>query len=149
MNASFSEIAATIESADGVLVSSHVQPDGDALGSTLAFVLWLRGLRKEVTAWNEDGVTRRNTRYLPCHELIVAPNSGPRAFDVIVALDNSVKSRLGTVLDGVSWVRTLINIDHHVSNERYGDLNYVDPSARPQQGRSFTNFLLWKGGVVL
>ena len=98
MNASFSEIAATIDSADSILVASHVRPDGDALGSTLALALWLRGLRKAVTAWNEDGVTQKY-RYLPCHELIVAPNSGPRAFDVIVALDNSVKSRLGTVLD--------------------------------------------------
>ena len=146
MNASFSEIAATIESADSILVASHVRPDGDALGSTLAFVLWLRGLRKAVTAWNEDGVTQKY-RYLPCHELIVAPNSGPRAFDVIVALDNSVKSRLGTVLDGVSSVRTLINIDHHVSNERYGDLNYVDPSA-PATGQIIYEFFMERGVVL-
>ena len=143
MNGSFSEIAATIDSADSILVASHVRPDGDALGSTLALALWLRGLRKAVTAWNEDGVTQKY-RYLPCHELIVAPNSGPRAFDVIVALDNSVKSRLGTVLDGVSTVRTLINIDHHVSNERYGDLNYVDPSA-PATGQIIYEFFKERG----
>jgi phosphoesterase RecJ-like protein len=138
MNASFSNIAASIESAENVLVASHVRPDGDALGSTLAFALWLRGLHKTVTAWNEDGVTQKY-RYLPCHELIVAPDTAPRAFDVVVALDNSVKSRLGTVLDGVSSVGTLINIDHHVSNECYGDLNYVDPSA-PATGQIIYEF---------
>src|SRR4029077_8443100 len=98
MNASFSEIAASVESAENILVASHVRPDGDALGSTIAFALWLRSLRKTVSAWNEHGVTQKY-RYLPHHELIGEPDPVPRAFDVVVALDNSVKSRLGTVLD--------------------------------------------------
>ena len=139
MNASFSEIGAAIEIANSVLVASHVRPDGDALGSTIAFALWLRSMEKEVTAWNEHGVTQKY-RYLPGHELVVIPDSNPRRFDVIVALDNSVKSRLGTVLDSVASVRTVINIDHHVSNEGYGDLNYVDPSA-PATGQIIYEFL--------
>jgi bifunctional oligoribonuclease and PAP phosphatase NrnA len=138
MNASFPEIAASIESAEKILVASHVRPDGDALGSTIAFALWLRSLHKTVTAWNEDGVTQKY-RYLPHHELVGAPDSVPRAFDVVVALDNSVKSRLGTVLDGVASVRTVINIDHHISNECYGDLNYIDPSA-PATGQIIYEF---------
>jgi bifunctional oligoribonuclease and PAP phosphatase NrnA len=56
-----------------------------------------------------------------------------------VALDNSVKSRLGTVLDSVASAHTVINIDHHVSNEGYGDLNYVDPSA-PATGQIIYEF---------
>jgi bifunctional oligoribonuclease and PAP phosphatase NrnA len=138
MNASFPEIAASIESAEKILVASHVRPDGDALGSTIAFALWLRSLHKTVTAWNEDGVTQKY-RYLPHHELVGAPDSVPRAFDVVVALDNSVKSRLGTVLDGVASVRTVINIDHHISNECYGDLNYIDPGA-PATGQIIYEF---------
>jgi bifunctional oligoribonuclease and PAP phosphatase NrnA len=127
MNDSFSDIADAIAQAENILVASHIRPDGDALGSTIAFALWLSSLRKRVTAWNEDGVTQKY-RYLPRYELIVAPDASPQAFDVIVALDNSVKSRLGTVWEGVASVGTLINIDHHISNEYYGDLNYVDPS---------------------
>jgi bifunctional oligoribonuclease and PAP phosphatase NrnA len=138
MNASFSEIAESIESADKILVASHVRPDGDALGSTIAFALWLHSLGKTVTAWNEDGVTQKY-RYLPQHELVSEPDAVPRPFDVIVALDNSVKSRLGTVLDGVSSVRTLINIDHHISNEGYGDLNYIDPTS-PATGQIIYEF---------
>jgi phosphoesterase RecJ-like protein len=138
MNASFSEIADSIAEAENILVASHIRPDGDALGSTIAFALWLSSLRKRVTAWNEDGVTQKY-RYLPRYELIVAPDGTPQAFDVIVALDNSVKSRLGTVWDGVASVGTLINIDHHVSNEYYGDLNYVDPSA-PATGQIVYEF---------
>ena len=81
MNASFSEIAECIGGAGNILVASHIRPDGDALGSTLAFALWLHSLGKTVTAWNEDGVTQKY-RYLPRHELIIPPDSTPRAFDV-------------------------------------------------------------------
>jgi phosphoesterase RecJ-like protein len=138
MKASFSDIAATIDRAKNILVASHVRPDGDALGSTIAFALWLRSLRKTVTAWNEDGVTQKY-RYLPCHELVGVPDSAPRAFEAIIALDNSVKSRLGTVLDSVTPGGMLINIDHHISNECYGDLNYVDPTA-PATGQIVYEF---------
>jgi phosphoesterase RecJ-like protein len=92
MNASFSEISAAIEIANSVLVASHVRPDGDALGSTIAFALWLRSMEKEVTAWNDHGVTQKY-RYLPGHELVVIPDSNHGRFDDR-CLDNSVKSRL-------------------------------------------------------
>ena len=52
----FEEIARALEPAQTVLVASHVRPDGDALGSTIAFALWLKSLGKDVTAWNEDGM---------------------------------------------------------------------------------------------
>ena len=138
MNARFSQIAESIEKGDRILVASHIRPDGDALGSTIAVALWIQELGKTVTAWNEHGVTQRYN-YLPRHELISAPDAVPQPFDVVVALDNSVKSRLGSVLDGVAAVGTLINIDHHISNEGYGDLNYVDPTA-PATGQIIYEF---------
>jgi phosphoesterase RecJ-like protein len=138
MNASFSEIAEAVTSAEKILVASHIRPDGDALGSTIAFALWLKSLGKTVLAWNEHGVTQRY-RYLPRYDVISEPDTEPQAFDLMVALDNSVRDRLGTVLDGVSSVRTLVNIDHHVSNECYGDLNYVDPTS-PATGQILYEF---------
>lgn len=138
MNASFSDIAEALASAEKILVAAHLRPDGDALGSVIAFALWLQSTGKSVTAWNEGGVTEKY-RYLPKHELISEPDTIPRAFDVVVALDNSTKRRLGTVLAGVSSVGALINIDHHVSNERYGDLNYVDPTS-PATGQIIYEF---------
>jgi bifunctional oligoribonuclease and PAP phosphatase NrnA len=138
MNASFSEIAEAVTRAEKILVASHIRPDGDALGSTIAFALWLKSLGKTVLAWNEHGVTQRY-RYLPRYDVISEPDTEPQAFDLMVALDNSVRDRLGTVLDGVSSVRTLVNIDHHVSNECYGDLNYVDPTS-PATGQILYEF---------
>ena len=128
MNATFSEIEAALGGAQHILVASHLRPDGDALGSTIAVALWLRSKGKTVTAWNEEGVTPK-FRYLPEHALCTLPDSEPRDFDAVVAVDTSVKNRLGAVLASVRSTRLTVNIDHHVSNEGYGDLNYIDPSA--------------------
>jgi len=128
MNDSFSAIAAALAPAKTVLVASHVRPDGDALGSTIAFALWLESLGKTVHAWNEDGVTEK-FRYLPRWQMIGKPPETPVAFDAVVALDNSVKNRVGNVIDRVASAGLWVNIDHHISNDRYADLNYIDPSA--------------------
>ncbi len=136
-NASFAEIRSTLEGADRILVASHARPDGDALGSTIPVALWLRSLGKNVTAWNEEGVTQKY-RYLPGHEIVTVPASTPQDFDIVVALDNAVKNRLGSVWDSVGSTKLVINIDHHVSNGGYGDLNYIDATS-PATGQ-----ILWE-----
>ncbi len=141
--ATFAQIATALEGAQDILVASHLRPDGDALGSTLAFTHWLRSQGKRVTAWNQDGVTP-NFRYLPGHELISKPDATPRAFDALVALDTSVKNRLGTVLESVASTGVFINLDHHVSNEAYGDLSYIDPTA-PATGQILCEFFQDRG----
>ncbi len=143
MKASFSEIASALQGAGKILVASHIRPDADALGSTIAFTLWLRSLGKDVTAWNQDGVTP-NFRYLPEYELVSQPSAEKQAFDVVVALDNSVKNRLGTVVDLIEPPRLFINMDHHVSNEGYGDLNYIDPTS-PATGQILFEFFQDQG----
>ncbi|MBE2203342.1 MAG: bifunctional oligoribonuclease/PAP phosphatase NrnA [Chthoniobacterales bacterium] len=134
----FDEILAPLKSARRVLVASHVRPDADALGSTLAAALWLRGLGKEVVTWNEDGMPEK-FRYLPGHEGITAPPEIPEKFDVFLALDTSVKNRLGSVVNAIAPGALWINIDHHVSNECYGDINHVDPTS-PATGQILYEF---------
>lgn len=145
-DASFADIAAALASAKSILVASHVRPDGDALGSTIAFALWLKSLNRPVAAWNEEGATEK-FRYLPQWELIERPPGERRDFDVVVALDTSVKNRLGSVLDAVGSVGRWINLDHHVSNERYGDLNRIDPSA-PATGQILYEFFRDRGAAI-
>lgn len=137
-NAPFPQIVDAMQGAERILVASHVRPDGDALGSTIAFALWLKSLGKDVTAWNEEGVPEK-FRYLPRHEIVDIPDATPRDFDAVVALDNSVKNRLGTVLDSIGSTKLLVNIDHHISNEGYGDLNFIDPTA-PATGQILFEF---------
>lgn len=139
MNASFEEIARALDGARTVLVVGHLRPDGDALGSTIAFALWLKSQGKDVAAWNHDGLAPR-FRYLPSWDIVTKPDPARKRFDAVVALDNSVRERLGTALDGIEEPNCLINIDHHVSNERYGTLNYVDSSS-PATGEIVFEFL--------
>lgn len=146
MNATFSEIALALGPAKTVLVASHLRPDGDAFGSTIAFALWLQSLGKEVTAWNEDGMLEK-FRYLPGADLVTKPSGAGRRFDAFVALDTSVKNRLGTVLEAIEEPATFINIDHHVSNVGYGSLNYID-SHSPATGQIVFEFLRDVGAEI-
>lgn len=143
MNASFQEIEAALEGAQTILVASHARPDGDALGCTIAFALWLQSRGKTVTAWNQDGVPQK-FRFLPRQEICTVPDAVPRAFDAVVALDNAVKSRLGSVLPAIASTKVFLNIDHHVSNAGYGDLNYIDPTA-PATGQILFEFFRDRG----
>ena len=124
-NASFAEIASALRAHQRIAVLSHVRPDGDAFGSQLALGLSLRQLGKDVAVWNEDGLLDKYS-FLPGGQLLTRPPATPEAFDLGVALDTAIQNRLGLAFEMVR-AKTWINIDHHPTNPRYGDLNYIDP----------------------
>lgn len=127
-NASFEQIATALRDYQKFAVISHVRPDGDALGSTLAVSLSLKELGKDVRAWNEEGMLEKYS-FLAGGESLTVPPSTPEEFDVVVALDTATHNRLGTPLNAISRAKLWINIDHHPSNPRYGDLVHIDPTA--------------------
>ncbi len=145
-NRNFDIISNALRDARTVGVASHIRPDADALGSTIAFALWLRDCGKEVTAYNEEGATSK-FNYLPCHEIVSQPPATPQKFDVFVALDTSVKNRLGTVNKAIAPGTPVINIDHHISNENYGDVNFIDASA-PATGQILLEFFQHVGARI-
>src|SRR5437667_12494471 len=96
----FDEIGRILSEHQRFAILSHVRPDGDALGSQLALALSLQALGKEVRVWNEDGMLEKYS-FLPRAELLTKPPSTPEDFDVAVALDTAIQSRLGTTLAAV------------------------------------------------
>ena len=147
IEATFGQIKHTLDAATRILVSCHVRPDADAYGSAIAMALHLRAQGKEVTLWNEEGMTEK-FRYLPESSLVQAPpEQGKHDFDVFLALDTSTKERLGRVLKATGQVTTWINLDHHVSNHRYADLNYIDDTA-PATGQILYDYLVEVGGTI-
>jgi phosphoesterase RecJ-like protein len=132
-NATFAEIADSLRTHDSFVVLSHVRPDGDALGSQLAMGLALQQLGKEVKVWNEEGLLEKFS-FLPGGELLTMPPAEPEDFDVVLALDTATKPRLGTPLQAIGSAKLWINIDHHGSNPRYGDLVHID-SIAPATGQ--------------
>ena len=146
-DATFAQIKHTLDAATRILVASHVRPDADAYGSSIAMALHLKAQGKEVTVWNEEGMTGK-FRYLPESSLVeLPPAHEKRDFDVFLALDTSTKERLGRVLKATGNVGTWVNIDHHVSNHRYGDLNYIDDSA-PATGQILYDYFTHAGGAI-
>ncbi len=127
-NQSLAEIADLIRSKQRFVVMSHIRPDGDALGCTLAMGLCLRQMGKDVTMWNEEGCLEKFS-FLPHSNLVQKPPTEPESFEVAIVLDTAVKERVGTCLAGVKHADTWLNIDHHISNPRFGDLNYIDSTA--------------------
>lgn len=128
-NCSLEEIAAVFRSHNRFLVLSHFRPDGDAIGCSLALALCLRALGKDVSVWNEDGLPEK-FQFLPGSDLLRVPPTEPESFDAVIIVDTAVRNRVGErSLAAIASARTWVNIDHHVSNDRLGDLVYIDPLA--------------------
>lgn len=128
-----------------VCVVGHVRPDGDCVGSQLGLALALRAEGKEVTVWNADSVPQK-LAFLDRHKLIQRPAAG-KEFDCVVATDAASLERLGPVADCIQQRKVFINIDHHASNTRFADINWV--SARePSTGELIYRFLREVGWSV-
>ena len=123
------DIVAIIQSSRTFLVTSHVRLDGDALGSELALSHMLRRLGKEVVVCNQDE-TPAIYRFLPGTDAIVhALNPGDR-FDAAFILDCSDLDRVGDHAAAIGSVtQTIVNIDHHISNDRFAEYSLVDHGA--------------------
>jgi phosphoesterase RecJ-like protein len=106
-----------------IAITGHIRPDGDCVGSEIALALALRKQGKDVACWNEDPIPQKYAFLDPDH-LLRKPN-GARAFDLVFTVDCASFDRLGTVVPAVAQRKFLINIDHHQSNTRYGDLNWI------------------------
>ncbi len=127
-NCTLTQIADLLRTKQRFVVMSHIRPDGDALGCTLAMGLCLQQLGKDVTLWNEDGCLEKFT-FLPGNEHVSKPSAEPQKFDVAIVLDTAVKDRAGSCLASVAHADLWVNIDHHISNPRYADLNFIDSSS--------------------
>lgn len=106
----------------------HINPDGDAIGSQLAFVLALKKMGKEAIAYMQKPIPD-NYRFLPGSESIKVVDSLPESFDTLICLDIPELDRLGKFEESVKGFKRIINIDHHICNAKYGIVNISEISA--------------------
>ncbi|MDY7033915.1 MAG: bifunctional oligoribonuclease/PAP phosphatase NrnA [Thermodesulfobacteriota bacterium] len=118
----------TMRTEKAFLVTSHMNPEGDAIGSALAMAISLKTIGKEVTVYNQDPIPE-NLRFLPMSDAIVYEVNNPCHFDVAVILDCADLSRLGKDAKKIEEIKKTINIDHHKTNDGFGDLVLVDPDS--------------------
>lgn len=122
----FKEAAEKLKAANKILITAHIHPDGDAVGSTLALMQMLRSLGKSAQIFIDDTVPK-NLHALPHFEEIRRPKDGEQFdADLMIILDTAT-DRIGNVRKLTD--APILNIDHHVTNSGEGVDLYVEPEA--------------------
>jgi len=109
------------------LLAVHVAPDGDAAGSLLGLGWALRAMGNSPILACQDPLPRRFA-FLPGFEEVVQDPPG-WPYDLLVALDCSDPPRMGKIGQAVTRDVPILNVDHHVTNSRFGTVNLVDDTA--------------------
>lgn len=127
---SIEKVIACIKKNKNFLITAHTHLEGDALGSELAFCRLLKKLGKSATIINEDKVPIRYD-FLPGINRVrkIKKDDRDLRFDCFSALDCSDLKRCGSVSCLNSANKPVLNIDHHISNLRFGAVNWVEPKA--------------------
>lgn len=122
------QIISKIKASQHLLVASHSDPDGDAVSSVLALGLALNKLDKKVTLYNASPIPAVY-RFLPSVEHISDRIKKAKTYDVALILDCGDLSRVGNAEETLRQIPVIINIDHHISNTEFGDIQLVDANA--------------------
>lgn len=123
MDFSLKQIATLLERSNTIVLTAHMQPDGDCLGSMLALYQHLKSIGKTVRMILDDDIPVLYT-FLPGYEMIEKPATTIITADLLIILDASDAERIGKVKTHVD--APILNIDHHVSNTKFADYWYID-----------------------
>jgi len=130
MSSDVDAAASAIEACASIALACHVSPDGDALGSMLALHhLCLAAGKRSVASWPAPFTVAPHYAYLPGLDLTTKPADFPAEPDLMVTFDCGSLGRLGELAAPARAAGALIVVDHHVTNDRYGSINLVDPAA--------------------
>ncbi len=128
MNPILAKIIDQIARHQRFLITSHIRPDGDAIGSELALYHLLCQRGKTATIYNEDAIPS-NYRFLPGADAITETLGDTRRFDAAFLLDCSEIDRVGREAGPIGSIPILINIDHHVSKGPFCEIAWNDDQA--------------------
>jgi bifunctional oligoribonuclease and PAP phosphatase NrnA len=127
MTETIQRIASEIAANTSFLVTSHEGPDGDAVGSGLGLAAFLRKIGKDVCVHLQDPVPELYT-FLPGADDVHA-HIPDRDFDVAFVLDIGERRRAGEEFCAFTRVGKVVNLDHHLGCDAFGDHNLIDSSA--------------------
>ncbi len=126
---SFKTVLNTIRRHRKFLVTTHHNPDADAVSSVLAMAMFLKSLGKQVHVLNEDACPQW-LKFLPGIPAFKKAGDTKKVdYEAAIVLDCGDLKRVGGVGKFIQKAKPLINIDHHVTNDRFGSVNVVHPKA--------------------
>ena len=129
---SIEDILLEIRKRETFLITTHVNPEGDAIGSSLALALALSSIGKKVEVITQDPVPK-GLKFLPSSDTIKQAKSIDRRFDAVITVDCGDLERVGFLkIDNIPG-DILINIDHHVTNKGFGAVNFVEDAVASAQ----------------
>ncbi len=134
------EVAELLRDAKNILIVSHINPDGDNVGSTLGLSNSLKQMGKTVVVANRSGIPD-NFMFLKGADKVISTQRLRPEFDVIVFADCGSVERAALEPDILNSKARIVNIDHHITNNRYGTYNLIDEDA---PSASFVVFNLLK-----
>jgi bifunctional oligoribonuclease and PAP phosphatase NrnA len=127
-------------------LSGHQKPDGDTIGSELAFASFLRRLGKKADIYNTEPVPQ-NFLFLPGAGRVKTARRIRKKYDVAVIFECYDARRMGDIIDLRTQAKVVVNIDHHAHHSLYGDINLVNPRASSNSEQLY--FLFRKAGMPL
>ncbi|MBE5815053.1 MAG: bifunctional oligoribonuclease/PAP phosphatase NrnA [Clostridiales bacterium] len=128
-NNTIQALQSAVNAADCILLFAHISPDGDALGSTLALALLLEQMGKE-TRLVLDGTVPHQLQFLPGWERFAAPEQVQCPKNALaIAVDVSCEERMGTCTELYKSAGAHAVIDHHATNDGFGEINWIDGRA--------------------
>lgn len=136
-----------------LLLTTHINPDGDGLGSEVATALWLREMGKTVHVLNDSPVPHAFeflARHLPLENF--DPALAEKRFDeadALIVLDTSNRQRIGRIADvAARHVITIAIVDHHKTHTRgFGSINVIEPAAS-STGEIVYDLMLAAGATI-
>lgn len=138
-----SKIKELIESSKSIGLLAHENPDGDAIGSLIAFYLILRDMNKDV----EVIASKIPERFKYLEDIDKIVDNSQKNFDLLIVLDCASKKRIGQIDNIVDRASQVIVIDHHVSNTLYGDINYIEGNTSSCAQVLYYLFKEWKWNI--
>ncbi len=111
------------------LLTTHIRADGDGIGSEVALYHALVGMGKTARIVNDSLVPHIYKFIVPASGMYVYPELPQERAEVVIALDSPTLERLGKIQEIIPENALIINIDHHISNECFGKINWVAESA--------------------
>jgi phosphoesterase RecJ-like protein len=127
-NSSLRSVVTLIRERDRFIVTSHRNPEGDALGSILGLGGALLEMGKQVLFYNGDPVPRV-LRDFPLADRVTSSLEGVRRGDTVFVCDCGELDRVGEGMVRRAELLRFVNIDHHVSSRGFAEVSYIDPSA--------------------
>jgi phosphoesterase RecJ-like protein len=123
------EIADAIKKYDDYIVTTHINTEGDAIGSELALFYLVKQLGKRAIIANNDLVPERYRFFPAWDKIVIGDDKVTKGYENIIVVDCPTPKRSGKMAKFIGKSKIKINIDHHISNENFGDFNWVDPDA--------------------